>query len=222
MGKKRTPLVEDEFYHVYNRGNSKQIIYKDKQDYMHFMYLLYICNTSKKIRVADIERKTHPLDYQKPDKLVSIISYCLMPNHFHILITQQAEAGITSFMRKVLTAYSMYFNKKYSRTGILFEGRFKSSHVDGDRYLKYLFSYIHLNPAKLLDPNWKTSGSIKKDILFKYVSEYPYSSLHSILLPTLKDSVIINFEVFPKYFKNNIDLKLEITSWFYNFSEQVK
>ncbi len=74
-----------------------------------------------------------------------------MPNHFHILFKQEKEQGITTFMQKLSTAYVMYYNKKYKRSGGLFEGKFKSKYAGEDRYLKYLFSYIHLNPLKILD-----------------------------------------------------------------------
>ena len=81
-----------------------------------------------------------------------------MPNHFHILVKEKIENGISKFMGKLTTGYSMYFNKRYDRTGSLFQGVFKSVHADSDEYLKYLFAYIHLNPIKLINPEWKENG----------------------------------------------------------------
>src|SRR3989344_979129 len=154
---RKVDLVEGEYYHIYNRGNSKQNIFLDKEDYFRFISLLYISNTSESFNLYDLSRSSNFSVYEidKTDILVHIGAFCLMPNHFHVLITQMEENGISKFMQKLSTAYSMYFNKKYKRTGCLFEGKFKSQHVDTDEYLKYLFSYIHLNPVKLIQEDWK-------------------------------------------------------------------
>jgi putative transposase len=96
--------------------------------------------------------------------LVSIGAYCLMPNHFHLLVKEEFEGGIAKFMQRLLTGYTMYFNKKHDRTGPLFAGVFKSRHVADDRYLQRVASYIHLNPTDL-------------KIDWKQVESYPYSSL---------------------------------------------
>jgi putative transposase len=132
-----------------------------------------------------------------------------MPNHFHILAKEIIENGISTYMRKLLTAYSMYFNKKYKRTGKLYEGVFKSVHIDKDEYLKYIYSYIHLNPAKLINKNWKEcNGNITK--LLQYVFDYSYSSLKEY---SLKNYKIITPSEFPNYFNNPIDHKKELFEW---------
>src|SRR3989338_5113619 len=100
-----------------------------------------------------------------------------MPNHFHILVHEKIESGISTYMRKLMTGYSMYFNKKYKRTGKLYEGVFKSIHANKDTYLKYLYSYMHLNPAKLIDSKWKEKRNQTVTQLFESVFKYPYSSL---------------------------------------------
>jgi len=116
------------------------------------------------------------LDIDKKDSLVDIGAYCLMPNHFHILLKEKTENGISKFMKKLSTGYSMYFNKRYERTGRLFEGTFKSVHADSDEYLKYLFAYIHLNPIKLINPVWKEEG-IRNSVEAKlFLSGYSFSS----------------------------------------------
>ena len=95
------------------------------------------------------------LDLPRKETLVDIGAYCLMPNHFHLLIRETAEGNISRFMLKLQTGYPMYFNKKYQRTGALFEGKFKAKHITNDNHLKYLFAYLHLNPVKITDPqNW--------------------------------------------------------------------
>jgi len=133
-----------------------------------------------------------------------------MPNHFHILITEDSPGGISKYMLKLATAYTMYFNKKYERTGKLYEGVFKSQHASTDRYLKYLYSYIHLNPAKLKDKNWKTNKKGNPRKLLEYVFDYAYSSIQEY-----KDGYfeILSPTSFPAYFKNISDHKNELFSW---------
>ena len=99
-----------------------------------------------------------------------------MPNHFHLLLQEKTETSISTFMQKVMTGYTMYFNRKYGRTGALFGGTFKSKHVHDDRYFKYLAAYIHLNPAELGDPAWKSGNSIVPRVK-KFLESYSYSSL---------------------------------------------
>jgi putative transposase len=117
-------------------------------------------------------------------------------------------------MKKLLTAYVMYFNKKYKRTGSLFEGKFKSQHSNSDRYLKYLFSYINLNPVKLVEPEWKEKGVKNKIEAYNFAKKYGYSSF-SFLENEDKREVykIIDITYFPKYFLNFEDYKKEIFEW---------
>ncbi|OGJ11058.1 hypothetical protein A2467_03325, partial [Candidatus Nomurabacteria bacterium RIFOXYC2_FULL_36_8] len=156
MGLRRTPLVRGEYYHIYNRGVEKREIFLDKEDYFHFLKLLYICNSNKSITLRNISD-----NFDRGETIVDIGAYCIMPNHFHVLCYEKIENGISTFMKKLSTAYAMYFNKKYIRTGILFQGRFKSEHANTDGYLKYLYAYIHLNPAKLKNPKWKEDKTHK-------------------------------------------------------------
>jgi len=168
--------VEGEYYHIYNRGNSKQRIFRDKSDYERFLGLLFACNSSENFKIDNLNKKESLLNYPRGKQIVYIGAYCLMPNHFHILITDAGEENVSKFMQKLITAYVMYFNKKYQRTGSLFEGKFKAEHAGSDRYLKYLFSYIHLNPIKLVEPKWKEKGIQNKSKVLKYLEEYQHSS----------------------------------------------
>ncbi len=163
MSIRKVAFVFGEYYHVYNRGNSKQKIFHDKEDYRYFIKLLYVLNQKNNKQLRD---RIHSIfiRYKNDDPLVAIGAYVLMPNHFHLLITPTEGGNISKYMQKVCTGYVMYYNQKYKRSGSLFEGKFKSEHASNSRYLKYLFSYIHLNPLKLIDKNWKVEGvkNIKK------------------------------------------------------------
>src|SRR3989338_4403538 len=119
-------------------------------------------------------------------------------------------------MLKLMTGYSMYFNKRYERTGKLYEGVFKSSLLDKDTYLKYIYSYIHLNPAKLQDKNWRENKKRNIVMLLNYTFSYSYSSIKEYTSEQFK---IINPSQFPSYFKKPEDHKKELLEWL-NFEAQ--
>src|SRR3989338_11716474 len=178
MALRKQAFAVNEYYHLYNRGTEKRIIFLDNQDYRRFLFLMYICNTEKSITLRDIGNGEF---FERGEIIVDIGAYCLMPNHFHILVREKVESGISTYMRKLLTGYSMYFNKKYKRTGKLYEGVFKSTHLEKDNYLKYLYSYIHLNPAKIIDKNWRDKADRNVTKLLEYIFQYQYSSLKEYL-----------------------------------------
>lgn len=205
MALRKQIFAPNEFYHLYNRGTEKRIIFREKRDYEHFLYLMYVCNTEKSIELRKIGK-----NFDRGETIVDIGAFCLMPNHFHLLIHEKIENGISKYMHKLLTAYSMYFNKKYKRTGKLYENIFKSIHVNKDVYLKYLYSYIHLNPAKIIDKNWKENQNKSVVNLLNYVFDYPYSSLREYINLKFK---ILNPEQFPNYFKKPTNHKNELFEW---------
>lgn len=206
MTTRKNPLVIGEYYHLYNRGVEKRKIFQSVQDYKHFIFLMYICNTEKSIVLRDVGK-----DFDRGETIVDIGVYCLMPNHFHILVKGKIENGISNYMLKLMTAYSMYFNKKYKRTGRLFENTFKSILIGEDRHLKYLYSYIHLNPAKLIDKNWKENPTKSHSTLLQFVFSYPYSSLNDYL--NTNNKKILEPNEFPAYFLRPEDHKRELFEW---------
>jgi len=217
MGRKFDFSLE-EFYHLYNRGNDKREIFLDTHDYNRFTMLLYLCNTTEPLDIRSYfnEGRTFVelFGIHRKEILTDIGAYCMMPNHFHILCREKTEGGISLFMQKLSTGYSMYFNKKHSRTGSLFEGRFKASHVDNDEYLKYLFSYIHLNPIKIIDNEWKKNNIFDRGNAQKYLSEYKYSSyLDYTSDAKRKEGLILNKDSFPEYFLQPKDFDDFIDDW---------
>lgn len=206
-----------EYYHIYNRGNDKRMIFMDNADYLRFIVLLYISNNIDVVHISNLinqgESLMKILNIDKKDSLVDIGAYCLMPNHFHLLIKEKKENGITKFMGKVSTGYSMYFNKRYERTGKLFEGTFKSVHADTDAYLKYLFSYIHLNPIKIIDPGWKEEGIKDKNKAKTFLREYTFSSYLDYFGISRKEGGIISKQSFPEYFSTRKDFDDTINDW---------
>ena len=207
-----------EFYHVYNRGNNKSNIFTTVADYDRFVLLLYVANSINSVHISNLSYQGRTLinvvkTIDRKETLVDIGVYCLMPNHFHILIHEKYENGISLFMQKLATGYSMFFNNKYERTGGLFEGKFKAEHADKDNYLKYLFAYIHLNPVKLIEPKWREVGVTNMVRVKKYLKEYKYSSYIDYLGGDREEKLILNKEAFPEYFEELKDFEDFINEW---------
>jgi REP element-mobilizing transposase RayT len=177
----RSPIVVGEWYHCYTRGVDKRIVFDNPEDFDRFLLYLYISNGTKNIKVSDLPdtkllRTLNDKSIQRGEALVEIGAYSLMPNHVHLILREIREKGIATFMQKVFTGYTMYFNNKNARTGALFSGTFKSKHISDERYLKQVVPYVLLNPIELFEPKWKT-GTVKLDHIEKNILAYEYSSL---------------------------------------------
>lgn len=150
--------VENGFYHVYNRGVEKRIIFEDDQDYKTF--LKYLKEALSVPPDRESLKMTVPLQGgsfkgipRQPKNFknkIELLAFCLMPNHFHLLLRQFDLESMESFMRSVITRYSMYFNKRYNRVGKLFQGHYKACLINDENYLLHLSRYVHLNPSEIM------------------------------------------------------------------------
>ena len=144
---RKIKFVTNEFYHIYNRGVDKRNIFTDQYDLQRFLQSMDEFNTLNPIgslyesSFLTPEIKTK----RKLKRLVNFIAYCLNPNHYHFILQQAAENGISQFMHRQGGGYSWYFNKKYKRTGALFQGTFKARHIDSNEYLLRVSAYVNLN-----------------------------------------------------------------------------
>lgn len=139
------PFVNDSYYHIYNRGSEKRRIFENRWDYKRFLKILsYYRLAGPKPKFSKFsENKFNP----NSDKIiVEIVAFCLMPNHFHLLVKQVQDNGITELLSKVSNSYTKFYNIKYDRVGPLFQGEFKAVLVSTDEQLLHLSRYIHLNP----------------------------------------------------------------------------
>ena len=159
--------VEGGYYHIYNRGVEKRSIFKDQQDYKVFLKYLKE-SLSYPPKPEDIKTiftlqgenfKGIPRKPKNFHKEISLMAYCLIPNHFHLLIKQEPKDSIERFLKSLLTRYSMFFNKKYQRIGGLFQGPYKAILITDDNYLLHLSRYIHLNPSEYTDNLTETYSS---------------------------------------------------------------
>ncbi len=202
MSIRKKPFVNGEFYHVYNRGVDKRIIFNDDKDLKRFFQSMVEFN------VIDPVGSLHENSFRKlggetaklEKRLVNIVAYCFNPNHFHFILEQVTDGGISEFMKRLGGGYTWYFNRKNKRSGSLFQGVFKSIHVDANEYLLHLSAYVNLNnkvhqlggsTSKLVGSrsSWgeyvdKNVGGIceKKIILdqFNSIDEYKKFSLTSL------------------------------------------
>jgi REP element-mobilizing transposase RayT len=157
--------VAETYYHIYARGVNKQKIFLDDNDFVYFLSLLKRYLSLKETKTA------RGADYPKLHGDIQLLAYCLMSNHFHLLVYQVSEKTMTRLMRGVMTAYSLHFNTKYHRTGHLFESSYRASRVSNEQYLLHISRYIHLNPA-----DWQ---------------HYRYSSLSSYMGAVERDWVVV-------------------------------
>jgi putative transposase len=172
-------FVQGEYYHVYNRGNGKMNIFRDEEDFNLFLFrleenLFPMQNTGsaeeRLLQRMKLQQK-YPNRYiraELPANSFNIVSYCLMPNHFHIIIRQNADIPVSKLISKVCTSFSKYFNKKYSNVGSVFQDRFKAIRVDNNDYLLWLSAYIHQNPV--------VAGLVRNINDYKYSSYLDYIS----------------------------------------------
>lgn len=139
------PFVNNEYYHIFNRGVAKMLTFWDTFDYRRFgKTMLYYQIAGPKPKFSRFLPTTTPLN--KNNKIVEIVCYCFMPNHFHFLLQQIKDGGITEFVSKLSNSYTKYLNTKNKRVGPLLQGEFKSVHVKNNEQLVHLSRYIHLNP----------------------------------------------------------------------------
>ncbi len=162
------------YYHIYSRGVNKCDIFLDHADYKRFEKYLTLCNTKLNIKFENISYIKI-----KEFELVHIVSYCLMPNHFHLILQEKIEGGISLFIQKILSGYTLYFNKKHERIGALFGTRFKDKIIDNDIYFKQLIFYIYNNPLKLIKNDYDSKKLIRGEIKLNqtekiFLKTYPY------------------------------------------------
>lgn len=164
---------DENYYHVFNRGVEKRPIFLKSRDYERFMHNLYEFNDTSP---APTNNRGTTSIVKKRDPLVEIVCFCLVPNHFHLILRSIKENGVTQFMIKLGTGYAMYFNIKHDRVGSLFQGRFKSVLIETDEQFMHLSRYIHLNPVELIEPKFKERGISDHKRVRNFLKNYPYSS----------------------------------------------
>jgi putative transposase len=205
----REKPTEDYIYHVYNRGVDKRDIFNNDSDRRRFLACLHCFNDTGQSRNADYPENTKNDDREK---LVEILAFVLMPNHYHLLIKPLVENGVSEFMRKIGTGYTHYFNIQNERSGTLFQGKYKFVRIEDDEQLNYIPFYIHFNPAELIESNWKEKEIRNKAELINFLRSYEWSSLPDYLGISKLPS-IIDKELLRDYLGGPTELEKEIGEW---------
>lgn len=147
MPYRKIPLVNGQIYHIFNRGVAKLPIFNNERDYRRFLESIYYYQFhGPKPQFSQLKRYKN-FNFEKNGRIVELLCYCLMPNHFHFLLKQIHEGGISEFVRKLANSYTKYFNTKHKRVGPLLQGQFKAVRIESDEQLIHVSRYIHLNPT---------------------------------------------------------------------------
>jgi putative transposase len=186
-------FAPDTIFHVYNRGNNKEKIFFDDQDYRAFMFRIglglgfedkdlnkesVLALPNSRIRITGMNKK-----------MFNLHSFCLMPNHFHLLLEQLGETPISTLLLKVCTSYARYLNKKYNRVGHAFQDNFKAVLMEDHSQLMWTSAYIHMNPVK--------------DGITQEPSEYPWSSYKEYI--SKRNLPLVHRNLLLKIFENNFE-----------------
>ncbi|MCX6755486.1 MAG: transposase [Candidatus Nomurabacteria bacterium] len=193
-------IAPEEYYHIYNRGMQKQPIFENDSDRLRFLFLILtfqgkelIKNISREVK-QNVQSSTLHISKETTknvaqNRQVELVSFCLMPNHFHLIVKEKEEGGIAKYMQRILTSYTKYFNKKYNKSGHLFQGSYKSILIEDDRQLMHLSAYIHKNPSEI--KGWKN----KED-------KYYWSSYNDYIYENRWDELLSQNIILDRY---NID-----------------
>lgn len=186
MPYRTTLFTNNYFYHVFNRGVEKRTIFQDERDCIHFLRMLNYYQHSGQKPSYSRARDDQIEEVLVRGRNIEVISYCFMPNHFHFLLKQLEENGVTDFMRKISNGYTKYFNTKHKRVGPLFQGSFKAVLMESDQQLVHVSRYVHLNPL--------VSG-ITKDL-----KTYPWSSYPDYV--GVRDGKLVNKQEILGFYKD--------------------
>ncbi|MDP3800328.1 MAG: transposase [bacterium] len=182
---RKIKLENDAVYHVYNRGLDKTDLFRDGADYLKFVKgIHYLNDINFKPEEIGSQERYQGLALEKSEhreELVDILAWCLMSNHYHLVLRQKIEKGIAKFMQRLGTGYTMYINTKYKRSGHVFQGTFKARIIESNEYFQHVTRYLHLNPLDIYDFGWKERGVKNIEASIKFISQYPWSSLNEYL-----------------------------------------
>ena len=207
-------------YHTLNRGVDKRKIFLDKQDYFRFVHDLFEFNDENLVNTTfyrfhqsnDIARRKIE---RKPRKmLVNVLAFCIMPNHYHLLLAPKVEGGISKFMKKLNMGYAKYFNTKYKRSGALFQGRYKSVLIKDEAHFIHLPYYIHLNPLDLIAPKWRERELTTSNVvnIERFLEKYRWSSYLDYIGKENFPSVTQR-EFLQEFFGSPEEYKRDILKW---------
>lgn len=223
-------FAPDEFYHIYNRTLFNIPVFKNRKNCERLMQALLLANSTHSSQAFQFLRNNEnatiedALEIAKNgEKFVDVICYTIMPNHYHLLLKERQENGITGFVHKCNISVAKYINTKMERRGPLFESLFKSKHISSNKYLLHLSLYIHLNPLDIISgKEWREGKLQNWTMAKKKLLAYPWSSLKSFLENKKDDLIISGTEIITDQFDGKKDYELFLQRWSEESLETIK
>lgn len=218
MNKNFTP---NEYYHIYSRTILNTSEFKNNRNCKRLVQAFLLANYTKSTGAFQYLRNHKEATLQealgiakKGEKLVDVLCYVIMPDHYHLLLREAKENGISEFIRKCNISIAKYINISKERKGPIFESRFKSKHIDSNEYLLHLSLYIHLNPLDFIsNKTWRNHELKNWSIQKKQLLDYPWSSLNFYLNYRKNDPVISGNEIISNQFKNHKEYESFLQEW---------
>ncbi len=206
--------ISMELYHALNRGVEKRALFLDTQDYMRFVHDMRLFNDTKRAENVSYILSHPHIDVRhryEGERLVDIHGWCLMKNHYHLLLSERIDGGISKFLQKLNGGYAKYFNERYGRVGTLYQGKSKKILIDSDAHFLHILHYIHLNPLDYIKSaaTWRERKITKVKAAVEYLSQYRWSSYREYC--GANDAYpIVSTELFNDVFK---DYQKSLTSY---------
>jgi len=227
--RRKEQFFPGEYYHIYCRTMFGLPEFKNYDDASKLVQCFLLANSTESARAFDYFRKSDNVSWKKAveiawrgDKFVDVVSYAVMPEHYHLLVKELKEGGITSFIRRNNTSIAKYINTKKERKGSLFESSFKAKHVNSNEYLLHLSLYIHLNPLDFIDSKDWRMGSLKNwPMKKKRLLNYPWSSLKAFLYD-YEDLVLSGTDIVLDQFKDRKEYENFLREWSVDFWEEIQ
>lgn len=205
-------FANNKFYHLYNHAIDNKILFQNSSDYKRFLFCLKELNDEKNVSLY--ERQLYlknDWEIKRGNPLVDILSYTLIPTHFHISFKARGAREASLFLQKIGIAYTYYFNKKYNRKGPLFCGKMKTVHIDNEAYFQYITYYTHLNILDLINKKWREGKMNLSPKEQKFLFTYPWSSIGFYV--SRAPNEIINTELAEEFFPSVQEYEKELIKW---------
>ena len=218
---RKEKFVPGEYYHIYNRTILNSPEFKDKANASKLSQCFLLANSTNSSKAFDYLRTGNNPNFdtaveiaRQGEKFVDILCYSIMPDHYHLLLKERVEKGITNFLQRCNTSISKYINKKKNRSGPLFESRFKSKHINDNKYLLHLSLYIHLNPLDIIiGKGWRENKLKDWNNAKRKLLTYPWSSLRAFIDERHTNLIISGMDIILDQFDSKKEYENFLQSW---------
>lgn len=223
-------FIVDEYYHIYSKVILNRSEFKESRNAKRLTQAFLLCNSTESTKAFQYLKNNENASLEdaieiirKGEKLVDILCYTIMPDHYHLLLRERKENGITEFMRKSNISIAKYINTKDERKGPLFESRFKAKHINSNKYLLHLSVYIHLNPLDFISGKyWREHKLGNWNCAKEKLLKYPWSSLRMYLNKNYQDPIVSGIEIILNQFNNQKEYELFLRDWSQTSLENIK